>query len=162
VKSDIEPAGIGGWLLLPALGLAISPILEGVQIFRDILPSLSSGVSRTLSDPTSASYSAMWAPTIVFEATTSLLIFIFTLWLGYLFFFRKSAQVPRLFIAWLVFNLLVKIIDRVLISRLPLAGGTPDFAIVSSLGRSITNAAIWIPYFIRSIRVKNTFTGNRS
>jgi hypothetical protein len=162
VKSDIEPAGIGGWLVLPALGLAISPIVEGVQIFRDILPSLSPDVWRTLSDPTSASYSPMWVPTIVFEATTSLLIFIFTLSLGYLFFFRKSARVPRLFIAWLVCNLIVKIIDRVLISCLPLTGGAPDFEIVSSLGRSITNAAIWIPYFIWSIRVKNTFTGDRS
>jgi hypothetical protein len=99
----------------------------------------------------------MWVPTIFFEAASGMLLFIFTLWLGYLFFFRKSARVPRLFIVWLACHVIINIIDRALTNYLPLATEQSDHEVVSGLGRSITNAAIWIPYFIWSIRVKNTF-----
>ena len=157
MKSDIGPAGIGGWLVLPALGLAISPIVQGIQLFRDIVPALEPNVWRTLSDPTSGNYYPMWVPAIFFEATSGILLFIFTLWLGYLFFFRKSARVPRLFIAWLACQLVVRIIDRILTNSIPLAAGQAGHDVVSGLGRSIMNAAIWIPYFVWSIRIKNTF-----
>jgi Protein of unknown function (DUF2569) len=157
VKTDLEPAGIGGWLILPAIGLVISPIWQGIGIIRDIVPALNPDVLKTLSDPTSANYSALWVPTMIFESITSVLMFVFTLWLAYLFFFRKSALVPRLFIIWLASHLIIQIIDWLLTNRLPLAVEQSPNGIVSSLGRSITNAAIWIPYFIWSIRVKNTF-----
>jgi hypothetical protein len=157
LKTDLEPAGIGGWLILPAVGLVISPIWQGIGIVRDILPALNPAVLRTLSDPTSDQYSPMWVPTMVFEAATSVLIFIFTLWLAYLFFFRQSARVPRLFIVWLASQVVIRIVDQLLVNRLPLAAEQSGSAGISDLGRSITNAAIWIPYFIRSTRVKNTF-----
>jgi Protein of unknown function (DUF2569) len=121
------------------------------------VPALEPNVLRTMSDPASGNYSPMWVPTIFFEAASGILLFIFTLWLGYLFFFRKSARVPRLFIAWLACHLIVRIIDRVLTNSIPLVAGQSDHEVVSGLGRSIMNAAIWIPYFIWSIRVKNTF-----
>ena len=157
MKADLEPAGIGGWLILPALGLAISPIWQGIGIVRDILPATNPGVLRTLSDPTSDHYSPLWVPTMAFEAVTSVLIFIFTLWLAYLFFIRKSPRVPRLFIVWLASQVIIRIIDQLLVNSLPLAAEQSRSGVMSDLGRSITNAAIWIPYFIWSIRVKNTF-----
>ena len=99
----------------------------------------------------------MWVPAIVFEVATSVLIFVFTLWLAYLFFFRKSPLVPRLFIIWLASQLIIQTIDRLLVNRLPLAAEQSGSGVTSGLGRAITNAVIWIPYFIWSIRVKNTF-----
>jgi len=157
-KKGIEPAGIGGWLILPGVGLAISPILQGIRFFRDIMPALEPNVWRILSDPTSENYHPMWAPTILFEAASTILLFIFTLWLGYLFFFRKSPQVPLLFIFWLAINLIIQTIDLILMNSIPLAAGQSDQQVVGGLVRSIGSAAIWIPYFIKSVRVKNTFT----
>jgi len=157
-KKSIEPAGIGGWLILPAVGLAISPILQGIRFFRDIMPALEPNVWRILSDPTSENYHPMWVPTILFEAASTILLFIFTLWLGYLFFFRKSPQVPQLFIFWLAINLIIQTIDLILMNSIPLGAGQSDQQVVGGLVRSIGSAAIWIPYFIKSVRVKNTFT----
>jgi hypothetical protein len=157
VRNDLAPAGIGGWLILPALGLAISPFWQGFKIVRDIVPSVNLSAWRTLSDPASANYSPMWVPAIVFEVATSVLIFVFTLWLAYLFFFRKSPLVPRLFIIWLASQLIIQTIDRLLVNSLPLAAEQSGSGVTSGLGRAITNAVIWIPYFIWSIRVKNTF-----
>lgn len=157
MNRDLEPAGIGGWLLLPALGLIISPILQGIGIIRDVVPALNPDVLRTLTDPTSANYSAMWVPTMAFESITSVLMFAFTLWLVFSFFFRKSPRVPRLFVVWLATALTIQVIDWLLTKSLPLPADPSGNGLINSLGRSIINAAIWIPYFIRSIRVKNTF-----
>jgi len=158
MKKGIEPAGIGGWLILPAVGLAISPILQGIRFFRDIMPALEPNVWRILSDPTSENHHPMWVPTILFEAASTILLFIFTLWLGYLFFFRKSPRVPQLFIFWLAINLIIQTIDLILTNSIPLAAGQSDQQVVGGLVPSIGSAAIWIPYFIKSVRVKNTFT----
>jgi hypothetical protein len=157
VKTDLEPAGIGGWLILPAIGLAISPFWQAFEIIRDILPSLDFSVLRTLSDPASDHYSALWVPTIVFEVATSVLTFAFTVWLAYLFFLRKSPLVPRLFIIWLAYQVILQTIDWNLVNALPVAQDHSGNGITTALGRSITNAVIWIPYFIWSVRVRNTF-----
>jgi hypothetical protein len=153
---DLEPSGIGGWLILPAIGLAVSPFLQGFELVRETLPSLSPTVLMSLSDSTSANYSTLWVPGILFEAVSNILIFVLTLWLAYLFFFRKSALVPRLFIIWLASHVVIQMIDWLLTNSLPLAEPSAN-GVLTSLGRSIVNAAIWIPYFIWSIRVKNTF-----
>lgn len=132
--------------------------MQGYELFREILPSLSPTVLRTLSDPNSANYSALWVPGIIFEAVSNILIFALTLWLVYLFFFRKSALVPRLFIIWLAAHFVIQMLDWLLTKSLPLPEQSAN-GVLSSLGRSIVNAVIWIPYFIWSVRVKNTFVG---
>jgi hypothetical protein len=152
-----EPAGIGGWLILPALGLAISPIWQGIRLVRDIIPSLNPSLLGSLSDPTSNNYSALWVPTILFEAVSDVLLFALTLWLAYLFFFRKSVFVPRLYVIWIASHLVMQTVDWLLTMNLPLAGEHPNSGVPADLRRSIIGAVIWIPYFIRSVRVKNTF-----
>ena len=128
------------------------------QFFQNILPALEPNAWRALTDPASAHYHPMWAPAILFEAVFTVLYFVFTLWLSYLFFLRKSARVPRLFIIWLALNIIFQIIDQILIASIPDVAGSSAPAIPAALIRSVTNAAIWIPYFARSNRVKNTFT----
>lgn len=157
MNRDLEPAGIGGWLLLPAFGLIVSPIWQCIGLVRDTIPSLNPTLLRSLSDPTSAGYSVLWVPGILFEAVSNTLIFLLTLWLAYLFFFRKSALVPRLFVIWLASHLIIQVADWLLKKSLPLAPEQVGGGITSELGRSITHAAIWIPYFVWSVRVKNTF-----
>lgn len=93
----------------------------------------------------------------MFESISNILIFVLTVWLAYLFFFRKTHLVPRLFIVWLASIVVIRVIDRLLVSSLPLAAEQTSGWFTSELGRSVTNAVIWIPYFIRSIRVRNTF-----
>jgi|SRR5271166_5201688 len=158
MKSDIGPVGIGGWLILPALGLVISPIVRGFMFFRYIVPTLDASIWKTLSDPSSAVYHPLWVPMILFEAVSSIVIFAFTLWLGYLFFVRISPLVPRVFIVWLACHLIAQIIDVTLINSIPLAAEKFGHEALTGLGRSVVSAAIWIPYFLRSQRVKNTFT----
>lgn len=152
-----EPRGISGWLVLPALGLVIAPFRMGFQFYRDMLPALTLETWNSLTNSSSAVYHPLLGPLIVFEVTVSLALFVYTLWLLWLFF-NKSQRVPRLFIIWFVLLAATQIIDLLLVNQIPAAANQPtDLESIKDVTRSIISAAIWIPYFMISKRVKNTF-----
>lgn len=61
------PKGIGGWLLLPAVGLVLTPFRMGVQFYRDLLPSLTPEIWHALTSPGSSAYHPLWGPLIICE-----------------------------------------------------------------------------------------------
>ena len=63
----MKPSGIGGWLILPAIGLVLTPILLLVTLTRDLLPALQPEVWNALTEPGSQAYHPMWATVIIFE-----------------------------------------------------------------------------------------------
>jgi hypothetical protein len=149
--------GIGGWLILPMLGLIITPIRMVFQFTRDLLPALNSETWGALTTPGANAYHSLWAPLILFEVITNIAIFGFTIWLLILFL-KKSKRVPKLFVAWLLLLAAVQIIDQLLANQIPLVASQHDPESLKDLTRSIVGAAIWVPYFLASKRVKNTFT----
>jgi hypothetical protein len=151
------PVGIGGWLVLPALGLVLTPLMMAFQFYQDLLPALTPQVWHVLTDAQSAAYSPLWGPLIVYEVLVFLTLFIFTLWLSWRFF-TKSKHTPKLFVIWLGALAASQILDHLLSAQIPALADKPlDPAGIRDLVRSIINAAIWIPYFLMSERVKNTF-----
>ncbi len=156
-KDQNKLKGLGGWLILPALGLIITPFRMGLQFYRDMLPTLTPKIWNALTNSSSATYHPLWGPLIVFEIIANLALFFYTLWLLWLFF-RKLKHVPRLFVIWLVLLAAIQIVDLLLANQIPAIATQPtDQESLKDLIRSIIGAAIWIPYFIRSKRVKNTF-----
>lgn len=149
--------GLGGWLVLPALGLIVTPLRMAFQFYRDMLPALAPETWNALTDSSSTAYHPLWGPLIVFEVTANLALFFFTLWLLWIFF-RKSKHVPRFFVIWLVLLVAIQIADLLLVNQIPALAAQPtDPESLKDLTRSIIGAAIWIPYFMKSKRVKNTF-----
>ncbi len=147
------PRGIGGWLILPAIGLVLSPLRMGFQFFSDLLPVFDSDVWRQLNDASRVGHQPMLPTLIVAELVANVAMFIFTLVLIW-FFFRKSRRTPRLFIIWLILLLVVQVVDTALISSI----GVPvDRDSVRDIVRSLVAAAVWVPYFLVSKRVRNTF-----
>jgi hypothetical protein len=149
-------SGIGGWLLLPALVLIISPLRMAFQFYTDILPALAPRVWDAVTNPVSANYHPLWGPLIAFEAGSGILMLMYTLVLAW-FFFTKSKRVPKLFILWFVLNAAIQILDSILAAQIPAVAALPDTQSQRDLIRAIIAAAIWIPYFLKSERVKNTF-----
>jgi hypothetical protein len=151
------PVGIGGWLLLPALGLIATPFVIAFGFYKDMLPAFAPDVWNALTNPNSAAYNSLWGPLIVYEVLVNLALFIFTVWVSWNFF-TKSRRVPKLFVIWLAVIAGTRIVDHLLTYQIPAMADKPvDPADVRDLARSFVNAAIWIPYFLRSERVKNTF-----
>lgn len=152
-----EPKGIGGWLLLPAAGLVIMPFRMAYQFHQEILPALAPETWNALTSTGSPAYHPFFGVTIIFEAAANVVLFCFTLWLLVLFF-KKSKKFPRLAIIWLLAIGVVQIIDFLLIQQIPAVASQPaGMDAIKYIGRSIVGIIIWVPYFLRSQRVKNTF-----
>jgi len=152
-----EPNGIGGWLIVPALGLIITPFRIGLQFYLDLLPPLTPERWSAVTHPDSADYHPLWGPLIAFEVIAAAAFFIFTLWLLWLFF-TKSKRVPRLVIIWLALLPAIQVAGYLLAAQIPAITAQPfGPEEAKEIVLSIINAVIWIPYFIRSRRVKNTF-----
>lgn len=152
-----EPQGIGGWLLLPALGLVITPISLLLQLRNDVLPVLAPDVWKALTSPDSPAYHPLWAPLLAVEMIWNLGYLLFGFWLGWKFF-TKSRQLPKLYIIGLALTLVMQIIDLRMMMLIPAAAAEITFPeSYKDVARSAVQALIWIPYFLVSRRVSNTF-----
>lgn len=145
-----EKRGIGGWLVLPAIGVTLNPIL----LLVNLLSSFS-----TLTNPEHRLVAEEY-PTVStltgFEIFGNIVFFIIAVVL-LIQFFGKQASAPKTFI-WFVSLKLGLSILLLLIST-SLWSVAPQLAVnylVPVFGYGV-GAAIWIPYFRRSKRVKNTF-----
>ena len=64
---DAGPVGLGGWLVLVALGLFITPLRVGAILQTDLLPIFTEGYWPLLTSPSSDAYHPLWAPLLIFE-----------------------------------------------------------------------------------------------
>lgn len=148
--------GIGGWLILVVIGLLISPIRIGHFLVTTHWPIFRDGVWPVLTTPGTEGYHALWAPLIAFEIVGnlgSIALALVTLW----FLVRKSRRTPILAISWLMWTTAFVVVDFFAADLIPAVAAQPDPDSIKELMRSLIGAAIWIPYFLVSKRVKATF-----
>ena len=148
--------GIGGWLILVAIGLVASPVLMVVNLTQDVLPAFAGGAWDKLTTAGSPHYHPLWAPLLITEVSCTTLFILFSLVILVLFFMKKRT-LPLLVIIFLLANLAFAIADYLLSMRIPLVASMPDESTPTQILRQAISCALWIPYFLRSKRVKNTF-----
>lgn len=148
---------IGGWLILPAIGLIITPLWSLYTFFTEYIPMFSDGTWELLTNSDSAYFISGFSSLIMFEIFFQAVFCLFVLYVAFLFFTRKE-KLPRLYILYLVGSLIFVVIDYMWVFSIPeLAEALQEEGDYSDLGRSIIAAAIWVPYMLKSDRVKNTF-----
>jgi Protein of unknown function (DUF2569) len=148
------PRGIGGWLVLPLIALVITPFRVAVTSVRDFSEVLKPEVWAALTTPGGPSYHPLWMPIIVFELLMNLALIGGTIWLLVLFL-KKSRRVPTLMVIWIAASIGIQVIDLLLMQLIPALAAQAEPP--ADLVRGVISAAIWIPYFLSSKRVKNTF-----
>jgi hypothetical protein len=136
--------GIGGWLILPAIGLAINPFvaLFGVAacfflLFGNagqIMIARKPGIEKV----------------IVFEIVMDLLFLILLILLNILFY-NKKKSLPMFMIIFFGLQFVLLLADHLMAAQF-----NPHSSPLTVI-RSFVICAIWIPYFLRSERVKLTF-----
>jgi hypothetical protein len=141
--------GIGGWLILPAIGLIVNPFLLAGLLLLNI-SMLNGSFGRLLAQGTPG-----LRPAIVGQSITLLVLLGLQLYAGILFF-TKSARLPTMMVVLLSVNVLFTIINVAWTASV-----LQEFAGARDLVQSIIVAGIWIPYFRISKRVEETFINRR-
>jgi hypothetical protein len=159
---DAAPArppvsGIGGWLLLPLIGLFIAPCVWGFVLVQYVALALNPQVGAVFGNPDSPHYFPGWSFFIASVTTASLVLVVFTVWL-LVDFFRKKRRVPKLMILLLCAGVVLSFGFHLFMLQAPpvLASSTSSWG-AKGIVQSLLAAAIWIPYFLKSERVANTF-----
>lgn len=147
-----SPEGLGGWLLLVGFGVCVKPLVLVAQM----LAPGQTAVFRhrtweLLASPASPNYSPVWAPLLMGELLFNLTLLAASIVLLVAFFARRQIF-PRLFIAVLVLNVVFIGLDGAAASLVSGAKGDSG-----DVGRMMLMAFIWVPYMLRSRRVKATF-----
>ena len=122
------PLSIGGWLILPAIGMVLGPISTIVGLVAVLSSSGSNGN--------------------VVEIVRSVIMLLFQLYVS-INFFAKKISVPNMVIALIVVSLGVRFMNY------KMNIGDPVY--LKPLIAGVIGALIWIPYFKVSERVKRTF-----
>jgi hypothetical protein len=160
-KPIVGPVGLGGWLILPMLGLFITPIFTVYTIINDLLPVFEDEAWASFTTRGGEFYHPDWQGTFIVELFGNVAIASFAVIL-IVMFFSKSRSFPSFFITFLIVHIIFLMIDFLLAVPV-LEDVFPDFAMSAKkelgrdFGRSIIGGFIWIPYMLKSKRVRNTF-----
>lgn len=138
-----ELSKIGGILWIPAFGLVAGLIMYVISITNTA--SVINIIRQNAPQLTTL---------IVFELVAQILLALLTLYTVFLFFGRRK-KLPLMYITLLLFILAYRVGDTLLASEF--YGIHSQQSALSQITPAIIGAIIWIPYFIRSIRVKRTF-----
>lgn len=150
------PAGLSGWLVLVGLGLVVTPLRLASYVLQTLLPMFSDGTWHVLTTPGSANYHPLWGPWLLAEIVINLFFVAASLYLLFLFF-RKSWRFPKLYVGYLIANLLFVVADAFAVQFVLPDRPILDPETMRDLIRSLVGVALWVPYVFLSRRVKNTF-----
>ena len=137
-------SGIGGWLILPTIGLAVSPFVSLHGVYRTLDVLIGSHYQEVLSNRPGL------AALILFEASTNTIFFAALICLNYLLHTKKRVF-PTVIIIYFCGQFFLLLMDHLMAMRF-----NPNSQ-WTAVARSFIAALIWIPYFLNSRRVKATF-----
>ena len=144
--NDLE--GIGGWLILPAIGLALAPFICLRPIFADL--SLLTGGGHPDLFASHPSLTAL----LIFEIIINFAFLMAAICLNILFYMKKRILpkcIIAMYAAQCVFILADHLAATTVFPSVNLSSG------LITVVRSFLVAAVWIPYFLNSVRVEQTF-----
>lgn len=149
--------GLGGWLIVVAIGIVLNPIFISYQLSQGLFPMFFDGTLAIMSDPSSEYYIEGFAGLFYLELSLNIILLLAELTLLFLFFY-KHKMFPTAFIAVVIATPIVMLIHAIAISQVIPGVDIFDAETTFYLVRSVFYAAIWIPYMLVSERVKKTFT----
>jgi hypothetical protein len=142
--TETDLKGIGGWLIPTVIALAIGPISTLRAIYLDLHVLSGSGFQAGLAARPGL------AVLILFEAMTNAILLFALIGLNVLFYGTRKSF-PRWMITYLIAALCLSLIDHLVSLHFhPEARWTGVF-------QRLVAALIWVPYYLQSRRVRQTF-----
>jgi hypothetical protein len=145
------PSGLGGWLVLVILGVLIRPLSQFYFFCRNAPVLFSQRQWVNVTTPDLPNYHVLAAPLFALETVGQVLLLVLN-FLAVLLLFQKRRQFKPVIIGFFVFVLVYSFLDSLIAEQIPWAvKNTKLFA------QAFGVCLVWIPYFLLSKRVKNTF-----
>jgi hypothetical protein len=148
--------GLDGWLILVGFGLILGIIKLIVSIISIYKPVIDADILVKLTNPNSTEYIPNFALLFYSEIIVNAFLVLMMFYLLYLFF-NKKKNFPKNYIFISLFAIIVIPVDSYLISNILPNEKFLDAETLKSFFQSLLSGAIWIPYMLKSIRVRNTF-----
>lgn len=156
MNNRIRKKPINGTLIIALLATIAAPFLS-LNAFRFIvLPIASDDRWVVISNTLLETYNPHWVKLVYFEFFSNIFLFLFTILLVIMFFNRKRQYATVIIIYFITKILLLTIIFylQTIIKGPP----TPTLSQISGIGlRSLIFTGIWVPYFLLSEKVRETF-----
>lgn len=146
------PQGIGGWLVLIVIGYIFTILSTALMLF-EIYNLYINGTVAAITEKKGDYYNPELFLLINFEMVINILIFLFIV-IILIFLFRKKRLYPKLAISLIVGNNIIVGLDHLFCNLIGLETTGVEFA--QYVVRLIAGI-LWIVYFVKSKRVKNTF-----
>ena len=154
-RNSEHVSGLAGGLF--SHKLAYEHIPEHViNIFFNILPIFRTGQWEELTDAASSSYNRLWPIIIPYELAGSIVL-LGALIFAFVLFYRKKRKLPLMLIYFYLAFGLYTLIDYFMIRGIPEIQDAGVTNPLTSLIRTLLTCAIWMSYFGKSVRVRNTF-----
>lgn len=153
---DAHLQGLGGWLVLVGLGLCLAPIVRIFTIARAWKGFFLMASWQAVAVPSGASYHPLYGPLLIFEVLTNVGLFGINI-LALALFFSKRKVFPKVYVVFLISNLICVVVDEVVNSGIQSAhaGSSANFSALAY--RSVLATMLWWGYMVKSRRVKVTF-----
>jgi len=160
MKDKAELKGIGGWLILVAIGVTLGPFIAVGMDYAIYSEVFSEEVWSTLTDSNNiATYTPNYSLAVSVELVASIIIDAYLFRLMFLFY-TKKLDFPSLYIK-LVYVIFAFIILDIIMVSLVFPNSTAkdlfDPFTIRAIFQSIFSILVWVPYMKKSVRVKNTF-----
>jgi hypothetical protein len=155
-ETPLGPNGLGGWLILVILSLTVSPIRIAYYLATDYWPIFRDGMWADLTTVGAVAYHPLWATLLIFELVGNLGGIALAV-VALVFLFRRSRRTPRAVIIWLLWILGFVVVDFFAADLIPSVAAQSDADSMKEVFRTLVAAALWIPYFLVSNRVRATF-----
>lgn len=147
---------IGGWLILFAFGLVLYPVQTLFLLVTELFPAVFSDNWVALTSPANPGDHSLWAVLVIFELVGSSIFFLYSV-VTIIYFFQRRRRVPGLVIFFLAANILFVSTDYLIINFFLIRGNSLNMDATINFVRTVVAGTIWIPYFMFSRRVKQTF-----
>lgn len=149
-----EPLPIGGWLILPIIGIIISPFIIAYQLY--ITEYFDLAVWDFISSKDSVGYNVTWSFAFLFELLMNCFFIIYTLFLVFLVIKRRTIF-PIHYVWFRIINLVFVIADAFIVTQINSEYFVNEEINYKEIVKSFLGSMIWIPYMLQSQRVKDTF-----
>lgn len=144
MTEQVNASRIAGWLLLPLAWLIMMMLTSALVVAMYLSPLFDAELRTTLFSH-GGTLLTQWSISLL----TAAVVWAYSIWVCWIFC-KRSRRLPRHYILWLLMTIVLALKT---FAFTPVADGKA----IQTLLLSLLAAAIFVPYFKRSQRVKQTF-----